>query len=74
MLQNPIKFLTGSLEPSVCDYSNTYILVTGDIAIKRRNAGDTADTDLAVATQVAYKNCVPFKDIEQKSMILLLIM
>ena len=50
------------MESSLCDYSNTYTLVTGDIAIKRRNAADTADIELAAATQVAFKNCAPFKD------------
>ena len=54
-----IKFLTGSLESSLCDYSNPYILVTGDIAVKRSNA---ADIELAAATKVAFKNCAPFKD------------
>ena len=60
---NPIKFLTGLLESSLCDYSDAYILVTGDIAVKRRNAADTADIDLAAAAaQVAFKNRAPFKD------------
>ena len=27
--ENPIKFLTSSLESSLCDYSDAYILVTG---------------------------------------------
>ena len=31
--QNPIRFLTNSLESSLCDYSDAYILVTGDIAV-----------------------------------------
>ena len=47
---NPIKFLTDLLESSLCDYSDAYILVTGDIAVKRRNAADTVDIDLAAAT------------------------
>ena len=50
------------LESSLSDYSDAYILVTGDIAVKRRNAADTADIELAAATQVAFKNCAPFKD------------
>ena len=29
--ENPIKFLTSSLEPNLCDYSSAYILVTGNI-------------------------------------------
>ena len=59
---NPIKFLTGSLESNLCDYSDAYILVTGDISVKSRNAADTADIELAAAIQVAFKNCAPFKD------------
>ena len=31
---NPIKFLTKSVGSSLCDYSEAYILVTGDIALK----------------------------------------
>ena len=31
---NPIKFLMKSIESSLSDYSDTYILVTGDIAVK----------------------------------------
>ena len=46
---NPIKFLT---ESSLCDYSDAYILVTGDITATPNNA----------ATQVIFKNCAPFKD------------
>ena len=30
-LENPIKFLTNSLESCICDYSDAYILVTGNI-------------------------------------------
>ena len=48
----PIKFLTKSLESSLCDYSDAYILVTGNITAAPNNA----------ATQVVFKNCVPFKD------------
>ena len=49
--ENPIKFLTDSLESSFCDYSDVYILVTGDI---------TATPDDAAA-QAIFKNCVPFE-------------
>ena len=67
---DPIKFLTKSTESSTCDYSNAYILVTGDIAVKRRNAADTADIALAAATQIVHH----LKIVKQKSMTLLLIM
>ena len=32
---DPIKFLTRSLESSLCDYSDAYILVTGNITFRR---------------------------------------
>ena len=43
-----IKFETKVIKSSLCDYSYTYILVTGDIAA----TGGTADA------RVAFKNCV----------------
>ena len=49
--ENPIKFLTSSLESSLCDYSGVYVLVTGNIAV----AG--ADNN----TKAAFKNCAPFR-------------
>ena len=48
---NEIKFLTRSIESSLCDYSNTYILVTGNITARPNNA----------ATQVVFKNCALFE-------------
>ena len=48
---NEIKFLTSSLELSLCDYFESYILVTGNINV---TAGDNN-------TKVAFKNCAPFK-------------
>ena len=47
--QNLIKFLTSSLESSLCDYSNVYVSVTGNIAV----AG--ADNN----TKFAFTNCAP---------------
>ena len=49
--ENPIKFLTSSLESSLCDYSDAYILVTGNITV----------TDVNANTKVAFKNCAPFR-------------
>ena len=60
--ENPIKFLTNSLESSLCDYSDAYILVTGNITVTRRNAANTEDIGLNAAAQVAFTNCVLFKD------------
>ena len=50
--QDEIKFLTSSLESSLCDYSDAYILVTGNITVTGGNAN----------TKVAFKNCAPFKE------------
>ena len=46
-----IKFLTRSLESSLCDYSDAHILVTRTINV---TGGDNN-------TKVAFKNCTPFK-------------
>ena len=50
--ENPIKFLTSSLESNLCDYSDAYILVTGNITV---TGGDEN-------TKVAFKNCAPFRE------------
>ena len=49
--EKPIKFLTSSLKLSLCDYSDAYVLVTGNIAVV--GADDN--------TKVAIKNCAPFR-------------
>ena len=48
--ENPIKFLTKSIEWSLCDYSDAYVLVTGGITI----------TGGSTNAKVAFKNCAPF--------------
>ena len=45
-----IKFETKIIKSNLCDYSDTYILVTGDITAIGGNAN----------TKVAFKNCAPF--------------
>ena len=45
-----IKFETKVIKPNLCDYSYSYILVTGDIKV----AGVAANTN------VVFKNCAPF--------------
>ena len=47
-----MKFLTRSVGSSLCDYSEAYTLVTGNITATPNNA----------VTQVVFKNCAPFKD------------
>ena len=54
--EDPIKFLTKSLESSLCDYSDAYILVTGNINVTGGDANK----------KVAYKNCSPFRKCRQK--------
>ena len=46
-----IKFLTRTIESSLCDYSDAYILVTGSITATPNNA----------TTQLVFKNCAPFE-------------
>ena len=40
--EDPIKFLTKSIESSLCDYSDAYILATGNIAVTRTIAPDSS--------------------------------
>ena len=54
--ENPIKFLTSSLESSLCDYSDAYVIVTGNITDTGGNAN----------TKVAFKSCAHSKNAEQK--------
>ena len=46
---NSISFETEGIKPSLCDYSDAFISVAGDITVTSNN-----DTD------VASKNCAPF--------------
>ena len=53
--------MTSSLESNLWDYSDAYILVTGNITVTRTIAGDPVQRKrpLNAATQVAFKNCAP---------------
>ena len=59
-VNSQIKFKTTMLKSSLCDYSDTYILVKGTITVA--GAGD--DTAARQADErdkgVIFKNCVPF--------------
>ena len=58
---NTIKFETETIKSSLCDYSDAFILVTGNITVEASN-----DTD------VAFKNCAPFSTYTKKLMTSLL--
>ena len=58
--ENTINFATKSIESSLCDYSDAYILVTRNIAVKKRN--NNYNIDVTQTTQVVFKNNAPFKD------------
>ena len=62
---NPIKFLTNSLGSNLCDYSDAYVLVTGNIAVTKTIAAGGNNLlrrkqPLAEATKIAFKNFAPF--------------
>ena len=62
-----IKFLIKSIESILCDYSDADILFTGNITVTRTIAAASDNLlqrkqPLTEATQVAFKNCAPFKD------------
>ena len=50
--ENLIKFLAESIESILCDYSDAYILVTGNITVTGGNSN----------TKAAFRNCAPFKE------------
>ena len=61
--------MTNSLQSSLCDYSDAYILVTGNITVTRTIVAPAGSPDslivkqvLTEATQVVFKNCAPFKN------------
>ena len=65
--KNPIKFLTNSLESSLCHYSDAYTLVTGNITVTRTIAAAAGEDPprkkpLNAASQGVFKNCPPFKN------------
>ena len=51
-----IKFLTRSIESTLCDYSDAYILMTRNITATPNNA----------ATHAVFKNCAPFEKCRTK--------
>ena len=46
-----IKIETKVIKSSLCDYSDVYILLTGNLTVRKGNEN----------TKVAFKNCAPFR-------------
>ena len=55
-----IKLKTSMLSSSLCNYSDTYILVKGNISVNNTVAAD-ADAN-NTDKKVIFKNCAPFTD------------
>ena len=53
-----IKFKTSMLRSSLCDYSDAYIFVKGNITVNNTAADDVAANN--VNKKVIFKNCAPF--------------
>ena len=53
-----IKFKTSMLRSSLCDYSDAYILVKGNIAVNNTAADGAAANN--TNKKVIFKNCAPF--------------
>ena len=61
----PIKFLIRSIKSNLCDYSDAYILVTGNITVTRTIAvaNPQRKQPVVAARQVIFKNWAPFENI-----------
>ena len=55
-----IKYKTSTLRPSLCDYSDAYILVKGNISVN--NTADVGADANNTNKKVIFKNCAPFTD------------
>ena len=57
-VNSQIKFKTTMLKSSLCDYSDTYILVKGTITVNKTAAQGAAANN--TNKKVIFKNCAPF--------------
>ena len=57
-VNSKIKFKTTILKPSLCHYSDAYILVKGTISVNNTAAADAAVNN--TNKKVIFKNCAPF--------------
>ena len=53
-----IKFKTSMLRSSLCDYTDAYILVKGNIIVNNTAAADVDANNTNI--KVIFKNCAPF--------------
>ena len=53
-----IKFKTSMLRSSLCDYSDAYILVKGNVTVNNSAAAGAAENN--TNKKVIFKNCAPF--------------
>ena len=60
-----INFKTSMLRSSLCDYSDAYILVKGNITVNN-TAADGAAAANNTNKKVIFKNCAPFTDCTSK--------
>ena len=59
-----INFKTSMLRSSLCDYSDAYILVKGNISVNNTAADGAAANN--TNKKVIFKNCAPFTDCTSK--------
>ena len=55
---NQIRLKTSMLRSGLCDYSNSYILVKGNITVENKAAQDQPNN--AIDKKVIFRNCAPF--------------
>ena len=59
-VNSQIKFKTTMLKSSLCDHSDAYILVKGNITVNNTAADDAATNN--INKKVIFKNCATFTD------------
>ena len=57
-----INFKTSMLRSSLCDYSDAYILVKGNISVNNTAAAPAAANNINKTYSNIFKNCAPFTD------------
>ena len=61
---NQIRFKTSMLRSSLCDYSDAYVLVKGNISVNNTAAADAAVNN--TNKKVIFKSCAPFTNCKSK--------